>query len=155
MYRCRQRSVALAFLLSLIANVLFIASFHCAARTLWDTEPGNSVPSLTQHLLIVPVGMVILMVPLFPGGAGIGELGFGGLYAWFHCTAANGVLALLVVRVIGWVVGLLGFIVYSLPGTRATPDAEPVTPLPIDPVPAADGIPHTVDSERECKDWPS
>jgi hypothetical protein len=29
-----------------------------------------------QHFLIVPIGMV----PLFPGGAGIDELGFGGLY---------------------------------------------------------------------------
>jgi hypothetical protein len=155
MYRCRQRSVALAFVLSLIANVVFVTSFHCAAHALWDAESANLVPSLTQHLLIVPVGMVILMVPLFPGGAGIGELGFGGLYAWFHCPAANGVLASLVIRMIGWVVGLLGLIVYSLPGARATPDADPVTPLPINPVPSADGIPHIVDSEREGKDWPS
>jgi hypothetical protein len=53
---------------------------------LWDAEPGNPVPSLTQHFLIVPLGMVILMVPLFPGGAGIGELGYGGLYA---CSSAR------------------------------------------------------------------
>jgi uncharacterized protein (TIRG00374 family) len=154
-YRCRQGSVALALVLSLIANVLFVASFHCAARTLWDAAPSNPVPSLTQHLLIVPVGMVILMVPLFPGGAGIGELGFGGLYAWFHCSAANGVLASLVVRVIGWVVGLLGFIVYSLPGARPTPGSELNTPLSSNLAPAAEGIPSTLDSEPEPKESPS
>jgi hypothetical protein len=64
-------------LLAWIINVGFVASFYCAAHALWDAEPGNPVPSLMQHFLIVPVGMVILMVPLFPGGAGIGELGFG------------------------------------------------------------------------------
>jgi uncharacterized membrane protein YbhN (UPF0104 family) len=147
--------VALALVLSLIANGVFVASFHCAARVLWDAEPGNPVPSLTQHFLIVPIGMVILMVPLFPGGAGIGELGFGGLYSWFQCSAANGVLASLVVRVIGWVIGVLGLIVYSLPRARTTPDAEPLTPLIINPVTAAEGMPTGVESEREGKQWPS
>jgi uncharacterized protein (TIRG00374 family) len=155
MYRCRQGSVVLALFLSLIANGVFVASFHCAARVLWDADPGNPVPSLTQHFLIVPIGMVILIVPLFPGGAGIGELGFGGLYSWFLCSAANGVLASLVVRVIGWVIGLLGLIVYSLPQSRPTLDAEFVTPVSINPVPAAEGIPDTLDSEPEAKEWPS
>jgi uncharacterized protein (TIRG00374 family) len=155
MYRCRQESVALALVLACIANVLFIASFHGVAHALWDADPGNPVPSLMQHFLIVPVGMVILMVPLFPGGAGIGELGFGGLYLWFHCSAANGVLASLVVRVIGWVVGVLGLIIYSCPCARATPDAELDAPLSRNPVPAADGMPNSVDSEPEGKMRPS
>jgi uncharacterized protein (TIRG00374 family) len=153
MYRCRQGSVALALVLSLIAHVVFVASFHCAAHTLWDAEPGNLLPSLTQHFLIVPIGTVILMVPLFPGGAGIGELGFGGLYAWFQCPAANGVLASLVVRVIGWVIGVVGLIVYSLPGARPTPDAELVPPVGINPVPPAEEIPITLDSDPEAKEW--
>ena len=150
MYRCRQGSVVLAVVLSLIANGVFVASFHCAARVLWDAEPGNPVPSLTQHFLIVPIGMVILMVPLFPGGAGIGELGFGGLYSWFQCSAANGVLASLVVRVIGWVIGVLGLIVYSLPRASPTPDTELVTAVSINPVPAAEGIPNALDSEQDA-----
>jgi uncharacterized protein (TIRG00374 family) len=155
MYRRRQRSVALALLLAWIGNVTFIASFHCAAHTLWDADPGNPIPSLMQHFLIVPVGMVILMVPLFPGGAGIGELGFGGLYAWFKCSAANGVLASLVARVIGWIVGVLGLIAYSLPYPRPIPDAELDTPLRSKPVPGSDGMADPVDRESESEMWPS
>jgi uncharacterized protein (TIRG00374 family) len=155
MYRCRQSSVVLALLLALISHASFVASFYCGAHALLEAEPGNPMPSLLQHFLIVPLGMVIQTVPLFPGGAGIGELGFGGLYAWFQCPAANGVLASLMSRVISWVIGVLGLIACSLLPARAAPDAELVTPVNISPVPAAAGIPNAVGRDREDNKWPS
>jgi hypothetical protein len=42
---------------------------------------------------------------------------------WFQCPAANGVLASLVVRVIGWVIGVFELIMYSLPRGHPTLDA--------------------------------
>lgn len=109
MYRCRQASVAAALALSWVSHVGFVLAFYCCSRTLWDGLPGDSLPTLAQHFLIVPIGMVISAIPLFPGGAGIGEAGFGGLYFLFGSAKANGVLASLVQRVLTWIIGLLGF----------------------------------------------
>jgi uncharacterized protein (TIRG00374 family) len=109
MYRCRQLSVAVAMLIAWLGFVGFVVAFYCCARALWDGDPAQPLPSLTQHFLIVPIGLVIMAVPLLPGGAGIGELGFGLLYKWFGFAEANGVLGTLVQRVLGWVVGLAGY----------------------------------------------
>jgi uncharacterized protein (TIRG00374 family) len=113
MYRCRQKSVALAVVLSWVGHVGFVLTFYFCALTLWDAnDPEQKIPTLVEHFLIVPIGLVIGAVPLFPGGAGIGELGFQGLYKWLGCSESNGVLGSLVQRVLSWVIGLLGFGVY-------------------------------------------
>src|SRR5262249_46593145 len=78
MYRCQPGAVYFALGLSLIGHVGFVLTFYFSARTLWDES--QKIPSLVEHFLIVPIGMVIQAIPLFPGGAGIGELGFGSLY---------------------------------------------------------------------------
>jgi hypothetical protein len=111
MYRLRPGSIALTLLLSWVGFVGFVLSFYCFARTLWDGSPDNPIPTVTQHFLIVPIGLVIEAAPLFPGGAGIGELGFGALYGWFGSKDKNGVLASLIKRVINWVIGLAGWVV--------------------------------------------
>jgi uncharacterized protein (TIRG00374 family) len=139
MYRLRQRSVFLTLALSWVGHVGFVCTFYCCARTLWDGTPGT-LPSLTQHFLIVPIGLIISAMPLFPGGAGIGELGFGGLYALFHYPKANGVLGSLVQRVLSWVLGLVGGGAASYLGQRVkarvpereAPSARPSRPaLPV------------------------
>jgi uncharacterized protein (TIRG00374 family) len=110
MYRCRQKSVALAMLLSWTGHVGFVLAFYCCANTLWDgVEP---IPTLTQHFLIVPIGLVIQAIPLFPGGVGVGELGFGGLYGLLNASKSLGVLGSLVQRVVCWMLGLLCGLVY-------------------------------------------
>jgi uncharacterized protein (TIRG00374 family) len=109
LYRTRPRSVALALVLSWGSHAAVMLAFYCCARTLWDGEPGNPLPSLTQHFLLVPVGMLLMAAPLFPGGAGIGELGFGLLYRWFAYPEANGIVGSLLLRVLTWVVGLLSY----------------------------------------------
>jgi uncharacterized protein (TIRG00374 family) len=113
MYRCRQKSVALALLLAWVGFVGFVAAFYCCARALWDGNPADPLPSLTQHFLIVPVGLVIQAIPGSPGGAGIGELGFGFLYQWFGCTASLGQLSTLLQRVLSWVLGFGGYLIYA------------------------------------------
>ncbi len=122
-YRCRQKSVALALGMSWISHVGFVLTFYCCARVLWDELPGNPLPSLAQHFLIVPIGMVVAAIPLFPGGVGIGELGFGRLYQLFGSAEAIGILGSLVQRVLTWVTGFLGYAVCLNWRTRTAPVA--------------------------------
>jgi uncharacterized protein (TIRG00374 family) len=112
MYRCRPRAVGSVLLLSWVGHVGFVFLFYYAALTLWQPDSGELIPSLSQHFLIVPIGLVIQAAPFFPGGAGIGELGFGLLYQWLGCSEASGVLGSLVQRVINWTLGLLGGLTY-------------------------------------------
>jgi uncharacterized protein (TIRG00374 family) len=131
LYRCRRKSVAVAMGLSWVGFCGFVVSFWCCAAVLWDGDPAAPLPGLMEHALIVPIGLVIMAMPLFPGGAGIGELGFGLLYGWFGYSTANGILGSLVQRVFSWLLGVAGYAVYSamradLPaGERAEPAPEP------------------------------
>jgi uncharacterized protein (TIRG00374 family) len=119
MYRCRQKSVAVAILISWVGFVGFVGSFYCCARALY---PADLLPSLTQHFLIVPMGLVIQALPGSPGGAGIGELGFGVLYRWFGFEAGLGQLSTLLQRAICWVLGFLGYLVYARMRAGARPE---------------------------------
>jgi uncharacterized protein (TIRG00374 family) len=112
MYRCRPRSVFGVLVLSWVGHVGFVFLFYFSALTLWTTDSDQKLPTLAQHFLIVPIGLVIQAMPFFPGGAGIGELGFGLLYEWLGCSEASGVLGSLVQRVNMWVLGVLGYLVY-------------------------------------------
>ncbi len=112
MYRCRPRAVFGVLMLSWVGHVGFVFLFYSAVLTLWQPDSGQAIPTLAQHFLIVPIGLVIQAAPFFPGGAGIGELGFGLLYEWLGCSEASGVLGSLVQRVINWTLGLLGGLMY-------------------------------------------
>lgn len=127
MYRCRPKSVFGVLALSWVGHVGFVFQFYFAALALFDPSGGQTVPTLTQHFLIVPIGLVINAMPLFPGGVGIGEAGFGGLYGWLGCTAAVGVLGSLVMRVINWGIGLVGGGLY-LWMRRSLPAGAPKEP---------------------------
>jgi uncharacterized protein (TIRG00374 family) len=119
LYRRRPRSVLVAVLLSGVSHAGFVLTFYFCALTLVPPREAATAPSLVEHFLIVPVGLIIRAAPVFPGGAGIGELGFAELYRWFGCPASNGILAAMVHRLVHWLVGLLGYLVY-LSGKPAT-----------------------------------
>lgn len=136
MYRCRQGSVYLTMVLSWIGHVGFVLAFYCAAHVLWDGSDAKAIPGLAQHFLIVPIGLVIQAAIPVPGGVGAGEFSFGKLYQYFGGAEASGVLASLVQRVISWVLGLGGYLVYlrlrsRLPGVAPTSEVEEAAPLPV------------------------
>ena len=122
MYRCRGRVVALALLLAIIGHVGFVLTFYFAARTL--SSPAD-IPSLGAHFLLVPVGMAIQAGFPAPGGVGGGEAAYGFLYGLVGAGQAFGVLGSLTQRVIGWAVGLVGYVIYlrMRPNLPVTVDA--------------------------------
>lgn len=128
MYRQRQGAVARVMLLSWVGHVGFVVAFYCCARALWSPTLG-ALPSLTDHFMLVPIGMVMQALIPTPGGAGAGEWGFAALYLLFHAAEANGVLASLVQRVLTWLIGLVGYTVYA----GMQPAAEVVPARPIEP----------------------
>jgi uncharacterized membrane protein YbhN (UPF0104 family) len=140
MYRCRQKSVAAALGMAWVGFVGFVLAFWFCALAMSDGGTTQALPSLTQHFLLVPIGLVIMAVPLFPGGAGIGELGYGFLYSSFGFASAAGVAATLIQRVQSWIVALVGYIVYMRMLARA-PAAAPAAP------PEANGC---VGERRRC-----
>jgi uncharacterized protein (TIRG00374 family) len=140
MYRRQQWVVYLVMLMSWVGHAGFVLTFYFAVLTLWD--PGNGpIPTLAEHFLLVPIGLVIQAMPLSPpGGLGLGEAGFGTLYYWFGYAADNGVVGMLVQRVINWALGLLGYGVYlrMKPTLRAVMEEDAVNhavlPAPVHPI---------------------
>ncbi len=128
MYRCRQKSVYLALGLTWVGQIGFVLGFYFSVLTLWDPQAGT-IPTVAEHFLLVPVGLIIQAAPLFMGGAGIGEAGFGGLYSWFGSAAAVAVLGSLVMRVCTWAFAILGFIVAQKMAPAGVPEDEPL-PIP-------------------------
>jgi hypothetical protein len=116
--------------ISWVGFVGFIAAFYCCARALWDGDPAVPLPTLTQHFLIVPMGLVIAAIPGFPGGAGIGELGFGFLYEWFGYLPGLGQMSTLLQRLLTWLIGFGGYLVYARMKAETQPVASSAVEAP-------------------------
>jgi uncharacterized membrane protein YbhN (UPF0104 family) len=109
--------------LSWVCQAGHVVAFWCCASALWSAELGP-IPSLAQHFLLVPIGLVMQALVPTPGGAGGGEWGFAALYVLFRASEANGVLASLVQRAFSWALGLAGYLVYAWTGSAAREEAE-------------------------------
>lgn len=109
-YRMQPWVVVRALSISWIGQTVMVLGFYCITMTVSDeTTPA---PALSQMFLILPVGLVIMAIPLFPGGAGIAELGFGLLFGWFGANESLGVTSTLLNRLVVWLVAGCCFGVY-------------------------------------------
>lgn len=130
LYRQRQQVVIQVMLLTWLGHAGLAVAFWCSACTVWGPELGP-IPSLLQHFLLVPIGLTMQALVPTPGGAGAGEWGFAALYLLFHAAEANGVLASLAVRVLSWVVGLGGYLVYVFLRPSTTTVSPPLLSSPL------------------------
>jgi uncharacterized protein (TIRG00374 family) len=110
MYRCRPWSVYLVMLMAFVGFFGFVLTFYFSARTLAD--PTERIPTVQEHFVVIPIGLVIQAVPLLPGGLGVGEWGFGKMYDLLNYFERDGVVGSLVQRVIFWILGLVGYLIY-------------------------------------------
>lgn len=111
MYRCKRTYIAAVLVLSWIGHVGFVFAFWCSAQVLWSPQLGP-IPPVAEHFVFVPIGMVVEALVPTPGGAGGGEWSYSKLYGVFGGSEVNGALGSLVKRVVTWVLGLLGYLVY-------------------------------------------
>jgi hypothetical protein len=127
MYRRKAGYVAGALAMAMAAQVGMVIGFYEAAQVFTQSAGEATVPSLAEHFLIVPVGLTVQALAPVPGGAGVGELGFGALYFLVLGTAAaqaHGVLASLMARIIGWGLGIVGFVFYLVMKPSLPREAE-------------------------------
>lgn len=134
MYRCRQRTVAAVLALSWIGHIGFVVSFYCCANVLGGAQLGP-IPPLAEHFVFVPIGLVVQALVPTPGGAGGGEWGFSKLYEVFGGTEVNGALGSLVMRLLTWISGLVGCLVYlrmnTSTSTAAKTERKPAVSAPL------------------------
>ncbi len=63
-------------------------------------------------MVIAPIGFIVQAVPISPGGFGVGEAAFAGLYELSGRPPMRGFTARVSLRVVEWLLGFLGYIVY-------------------------------------------
>lgn len=109
-YRRRWRTVMVAILMSLCTHVLLATSMYLIASSLFE-----HVPTLREHLIMVPLGMVAGALPFTPAGIGTFEFAIEKLYEIVPAAGnidVSGVLVALVYRLITIIVAAIGMVVY-------------------------------------------
>ena len=115
LYMKRPRPVAIAFVISFANHVLVTLG---AVELGWALGVPKSEVSLTDYFVLVPVANLISAVPLAPGGWGVGELAFAGLFRMVGASGAMGVAVSVTYRLSQLGIGLLGGIFMLFPSSR-------------------------------------
>ena len=68
--------------------------------------------SAVEHFIVAPIGFIVQAIPISPGGVGVGEAAFAGLYKLSGRPETRGIIARLSLRLTEWLIGLTGYIVY-------------------------------------------
>jgi len=118
LYRTKGRVILTALLMSLVGHTCSVLMFICVVTAF---QPA-SMPTISQHFLLVPIGMAAQAIPITPGGLGVGEAVFKKLYTMVGQQGADAIWGSLGQRMLAWSFGLIGYIVYlfmkkDLPGT--------------------------------------
>jgi uncharacterized membrane protein YbhN (UPF0104 family) len=101
------------FLVSIVMSVgvqsLLAVSFFLAARGLYSDPP-----TLIEHFVIVPIGMLASALPITPAGVGVLELVVDALYRAVPAsvTKASGTLVALAFEVVKVILAVLGTLFY-------------------------------------------
>lgn len=112
MYRQRLKTVALGVGLSAASHFGLVFAFHASSRVFPPANPVTDQATLAEHMVVAPIGFIVQALPLSPGGVGVGEAAFAGLYKLSNRPESRGVIARLSLRVVEWMIGLLGYLVY-------------------------------------------
>jgi hypothetical protein len=105
-----------AFAFSCVNHLLVTFGAVALGRALG--VPASQV-SLVQWFVVVPVANLVSAVPLAPGGWGVGELAFAGLFKMIDASAALGVAVSVTFRLSQLGLSLLGGLYLLLPASRS------------------------------------
>jgi len=111
MYRQRPRVIVFGLMISATAHFALVFAFHCSSRVFPPVNDAE-LATLPEHLVIAPIGFIVQAIPISPGGVGVGEAAFAGLYKLCGRSPTRGIIARLSLRIVEWLIGLIGYIVF-------------------------------------------
>ncbi len=115
-YRKRLGTVVAMLGLAVACHSLFVVAFYSASAALFET-----MPTLAQHYLMVPLTLFTTAVPIPFGALGLSEQISGRLFAMVH--HADGAIAMIAFRILMYANGAFSAIVY-LANLRQVRDME-------------------------------
>lgn len=129
-----------SLLMSVGVQSLFAVSVYMVARSLYSDPPN-----LTEHFVIVPLGMLASALPITPAGVGVWEAAVATLYEMIPATPtqASGTLVALVFEMLRILLALVATVFYwtaneevreSLEIAEEQPDCEQKLPTDSNPV---------------------
>jgi uncharacterized membrane protein YbhN (UPF0104 family) len=107
MYQRRPLTVTAALGISLVSQTCLLLAFFCCGHTFQDPAAPTPVPTLGEHFVFFPLGELLQTVPFLPGGAGLAEAGFAGLYKLSGFSENTGLNVALLYRALLWGWGLV------------------------------------------------
>lgn len=112
-YRRRPKAILIGVGLSAVGHLLMILLFHFAVQV-YPPADRAFLGTFGEHIVIAPIGFIVQAVAPLPGGLGVAEFSFGGLYEILRPGGGNvvGLTGRLALRVIEWVLGGVCYIVY-------------------------------------------
>jgi hypothetical protein len=112
MFRWRLRVMGYGVLLTAASHFAIVLTFYFAASVFPPEEPETDLATLPELMVIAPIGFVAQALPLAPGGLGVGEAVFAGLYQLADRPGSQGVIARLSMRIAEWLIALAAWLVY-------------------------------------------
>ncbi len=73
-----------AVAITIAIDVLSIYMFYTIGKSM-----GEDLVSLTSYLTVIPVGLLMLSLPIAPAGIGVGQVAFYNLFLWFGARSGN------------------------------------------------------------------
>jgi uncharacterized protein (TIRG00374 family) len=111
-FRQQMRMMGYGVVLTAVSHVVIVCTFYLAAQVFPPEQPETDLATLPELLVIAPIGFLAQALPLAPGGVGVGEAVFAGLYRLAGRPESQGVIARLALRIAEWVLALVAWIVY-------------------------------------------
>jgi hypothetical protein len=111
-FRQHMRAMGYGVVLSAASHFALVFTFHFAAQVFPPEHPETDLATLPELMVIAPIGFAAQALPLAPGGMGVGEAAFAGLYRLADRPESRGVIARLAMRIAEWVLALAAWIVY-------------------------------------------
>lgn len=105
LYQSKPHVLILAVAMSLVSHLGMLSAFYFCALVI---SPRAEIPGYLEHLMFVPAAEIVAMIPIFPGGVGAMELAMDKFYSLIGFAGGNGLLTVLVYRVITIVIGAIG-----------------------------------------------
>jgi uncharacterized membrane protein YbhN (UPF0104 family) len=106
------RVMGYGIVLTATSHLAIIFTFYFAASVFPPEHPETDLATLPELMVIAPIGFAAQALPLAPGGLGVGEAVFAGLYRLADRPGSQGVIARLSMRIAEWLIALAAWMVY-------------------------------------------